>query len=79
MTDSIAETLTAGHRRCDHLVTLIESVIDGGRWDLIDSRVRDLGRATEDHFLFEEDTVLYPMAGQPLGAVPPDLVERFPG
>ncbi len=73
MPDSIAETLTADHRRCDHLLALVESVIDGGDWDLVASRVRDLGQAMEDHFLFEEETLFplleaaAPMASGPTG------------
>lgn len=144
MTDSIAETLTADHRRCDGLLALVESVIDGGDRDFIASRARDPGQPMEAHSGFEEETlfppleaavpmasgptgvmrgehhqmrrlltelaeatrardageclglpetphpvvqqhnakeeaILYPMAEEALGAVPPDLVARFPG
>ena len=61
MTNSIAETLTADHRRCDGLLALVESLIDEGDWDLIASRVHDLERAMEDHFRFEEETLFPPL------------------
>ena len=77
MTDSIAETLTADHRHCDGLLALVESVIDEGNWDMIASRVRDLGRALKDHFLFEEETLFPPLeAAVPMASGPTGVMRR---
>ncbi len=73
MSESIAETLTEGHRRCDRLLALVESAADGGDWDRISAEALGFDNATERHFAFEEEVLFpdleaaAPTAGGPTG------------
>lgn len=59
MPESIAETLTADHRRCDRLLALVESATSTGDWALVACEAQGLERAMEQHFCFEEE-ILFP-------------------
>lgn len=71
MSESIAETLTEDHRRCDRLLALVESAADGGDWDRVSAEALEFDNATERHFAFEEE-VLFPEleAAAPMAAGP---------
>jgi hemerythrin-like domain-containing protein len=75
MSESIAETLTADHRRCDQLLALVETAANGDDWELIAREVRGFKQAMERHFLYEEETLFpsleaaAPMASGPTGVM----------
>ena len=75
MPDSIAETLTEDHRRCDHLLALVESAADGDDWGRLTPEVRAFTEAMERHFAFEEERLFpslesaAPMAAGPAGVM----------
>ena len=75
MPESIAETLTADHRRCDRLLALVESATNAGDWELVACEAQGLERAMEQHFRFEEETLFpsleaaAPMATGPTGVM----------
>lgn len=77
MRETISETLTADHRRCDRLLALVEGGAGGKDWARIEAGVRDLVTALEAHFRFEEED-LFPQleAAQP-GAGGPTSVMRM--
>ncbi len=57
MPESIAETLTADHRRCDRLLALVEAATGAGGWDPVVREAREFERAMERHFRFEEEAL----------------------
>ncbi len=75
MTESIAEALTADHRRCDRLLALVESATGVDDWELVAREARGLEGAMEQHFRFEEETLFpsleaaAPMATGPTGVM----------
>jgi hemerythrin-like domain-containing protein len=75
MPESIAQTLTADHRRCDRLLALVESATSAGAWELAAREAQGLGRAMEQHLSFEEETLFpsleaaAPMATGPTGVM----------
>jgi hemerythrin-like domain-containing protein len=56
---SITETLSADHHRCDEIFTETEALIAQGNWDEGGARFRDFNDAMEHHFAMEEN-VLFP-------------------
>lgn len=77
MPQSIAETLTADHRRCDHLLTLIESAASSQDWRRINSESRDFAAAMERHFQFEEETLFPPLeATAPMASGPTGVMRQ---
>lgn len=75
MPESIAETLTADHRRCDRLLALVEAATGAGGWDPVVREAREFERVMERHFRFEEETLFpaleaaAPMASGPTGVM----------
>lgn len=75
MPESIAETLTADHRRCDRLLALVEAATGADDWDPVVREARGFERAMERHFRFEEETLFpaleaaAPMASGPTGVM----------
>lgn len=71
MPGSIAETLTADHRRCDRLLALLETVTNGGDWEGIAREAQGFVDAMEHHFRFEEETLFPPLeAAAPMASGP---------
>lgn len=72
MPESIAETLTSDHRRCDRLLALVEAASGAGDWELTACEAQGFQRAMERHFRFEEERLfpsleaVAPMAGAPI-------------
>lgn len=71
MPESIAEALTADHRRCDRLLALVEAATGVVDWELVAREAQGLERAMERHLRFEEET-LFPSleAAAPVAAGP---------
>jgi hemerythrin-like domain-containing protein len=75
MPQSIAETLTADHRRCDQLLALVETAAGGDNWDRIAREAQAFERAMDRHFKFEEERLFpgletaAPMASGPTGVM----------
>lgn len=75
MSESIAETLTQDHRRCDRLLALVEAAADSGNWDRVSTEAQAFDSATERHFAFEEEALFpdleaaAPMAAGPTGVM----------
>lgn len=75
MSELIAETLTADHRRCDRLLALVESAAGKDDWDQAAGEARGFEEAMERHFHFEEETLfpslesVAPMAAAPAGVM----------
>ena len=67
---SITETLSADHHRCDEIFTDTEALISGGNWGEGGARFEDFRDAMEHHFAMEEE-VLFPdleqRSGQSMG------------
>lgn len=56
---SITETLSADHHRCDEIFAETEALISQGNWDRGGARFGDFRDAMEHHFAMEEN-VLFP-------------------
>lgn len=56
---SITETLSADHHRCDEIFTETEALISQGNWDEGGARFGEFKDAMEHHFAMEEN-VLFP-------------------
>jgi iron-sulfur cluster repair protein YtfE (RIC family) len=71
MLESIAETLTADHRRCDRLLGLAEAATSVADWELVACETQGFARSLERHLRFEEET-LFPAleAAEPMAAGP---------
>ena len=75
MSESIAATLTADHRRCDRLLALVETATGGDDWDLITAEAKGFERAMEHHLRFEEE-MLFPSleAAAPMAKGPTEVM-----
>lgn len=76
MSESIAETMTADHRRCDRLLALTESAASRGDWTVIVAEAQGFEAAMEHHFRFEEETLFPPLESALPGATGPTTVMR---
>jgi hemerythrin-like domain-containing protein len=67
---SIKETLSTDHHRCDEIFAETEALISQGNWDQGGARFEDFREAMEHHFAMEEN-VLFPdfeqRSGQSMG------------
>jgi hemerythrin-like domain-containing protein len=55
MSGVIAPSLTAEHRRCDRLLSVVERAAEAAEWERVPAEVRALAEATEAHFRLEEE------------------------
>ncbi|MGB5835072.1 MAG: hemerythrin domain-containing protein [Thiohalocapsa sp.] len=77
MPDSIAETLTADHRRCDQLLARIESAANRADWQQTGQESQQLAKSMENHFAFEEQTLFPPLeAAAPMASGPTGVMRQ---
>lgn len=75
MANSISQTMTEDHRRCDRLLALTETSVSGADWQAIAQEASVFREAMERHFRFEEETLFprleaqAPMAAGPTGVM----------
>ena len=63
--------LTEDHRRCDHLLALVEDAATGSDWQALAAQARALTEAIHAHFRFEEGHLFAPLeARSPFAAGP---------
>ncbi|MGB5835132.1 MAG: hemerythrin domain-containing protein [Thiohalocapsa sp.] len=55
MSEAITETLIADHRRCNELLTMIETAASCSDWRHIEKEAESFAGAMERHFSFEEN------------------------
>lgn len=76
MPNSISETLTADHRRCDRLLARLERA-GGDDWAIVASAALELEQAMERHFRFEEGSLFPTLEGAAPMASGPTRVMRM--
>lgn len=74
---TIAETLTQDHRRCDRLLAAVEASAGRKDWGAAQSGAAELEAAMEAHFGFEEETLFPPLESATAMAMGPTGVMRM--
>jgi hemerythrin-like domain-containing protein len=77
MSDTISESLTAEHRRCDRLLAVAEKVAGAASWDVVATEVDAFAQATESHFRLEEEGLFPALESAARGAAGPTSVMRM--
>jgi len=77
MANSISQTMTEDHRRCDHLLALTETSATGADWQTIALEAEVFREAMEHHFRFEEETLFPRLEEQAPMAAGPTRVMRM--
>ncbi len=57
LSETIVQTMTEDHRRCDRLLARVESAAEGGSRDEVATSAREFIAAMEQHFQLEESSL----------------------
>lgn len=77
MNESISEAMTADHRRCDYLLSLLEKSARQRDWEQVAQETATLREAMELHFRVEEENLFPKLEDAAPGATGPTGVMRM--